>query len=157
MLMLFNPCNFMKIRITKRFTFEMAHALEGYDGPCKDIHGHSYTLEVTVSGEPIIDRSSPKLGMVIDFGDLKRIVNERIVNVFDHALVLKRGFESMLFSSEGIHRTKLILTDFQPTSEHFIGHFAALLIEELPQGVVLEKLKLHETATSFVEWLRADQ
>jgi len=147
----------MKIRITKRFTFEMAHALQGYDGPCKDIHGHSYTLEVTVSGEPIIDRSSPKLGMVIDFGDLKSVVNEHIVNVFDHALVLKKGFETMLLSDAGIQRTKLILTDFQPTSEHFIGHFALLLTDALPQGVVLEKLKLHETATSFVEWLRSDQ
>lgn len=147
----------MKIRITKRFTFEMAHALHGYDGPCRDIHGHSYTLEVTVSGEPIIDRTSPKLGMVIDFGDLKRMVNERIVDVYDHALVLKRGYESMLLSDEGMKRTKLIVTDFQPTSEHLVSHFANLLMEALPTGVVLEKMKMHETATSFVEWLRSDQ
>jgi 6-pyruvoyltetrahydropterin/6-carboxytetrahydropterin synthase len=95
--------------------------------------------------------------MVIDFGDLKKIVNQRIVDVFDHALVLKRGFESSLLSDEGCKRTKLILTEFQPTSEHLIAHFAELIIESLPSGVVLEKLKLHETATSFVEWLRTDQ
>ena len=88
----------------------MAHALQGYDGPCKHLHGHSYTLEVTVSGEPVIDRSSPKLGMVIDFGDLKRLVNKHIIDVYDHALVLKKGYETTLLSDEGRTQTKLILT-----------------------------------------------
>ena len=76
-----------KIRITKQFTFETGHALYGYDGKCKNVHGHSYKLSVTVIGEPITDMGNAKLGMVIDFGDLKKIVNREIVNVFDHATV----------------------------------------------------------------------
>ncbi|HQQ12325.1 MAG TPA: 6-carboxytetrahydropterin synthase, partial [Bacteroidales bacterium] len=63
-----------KIRITKEFKFEMAHALLGYDGPCRNVHGHSYELIVTVIGEPIAETGHVKLGMVMDFGDLKRIV-----------------------------------------------------------------------------------
>jgi len=63
-----------KIRITKQFTFETAHALYGYDGKCRNIHGHSYKLDVTVIGEPITDMDNVKCGMVIDFGDLKHIV-----------------------------------------------------------------------------------
>ena len=55
------------IRITKLFTFETGHALHGYDGKCKNVHGHSYKLEVTVIGAPITDTSSTKHGMVIDF------------------------------------------------------------------------------------------
>ena len=64
------------IRITKKFSFETGHALYGYDGKCKNVHGHSYKLSVTVIGSPITDLSNVKLGMVIDFTDLKKIVKE---------------------------------------------------------------------------------
>ena len=77
------------IRLTKEFSFEAAHALDGYDGPCREIHGHSYRLFVTVKGTPAEDASNPKCGMVLDFGVLKRIVSEEIVSHFDHALVLR--------------------------------------------------------------------
>ena len=66
------------IRVTKEFRFEAAHALKGYDGPCKNVHGHSYELSVTVIGIPIADRQSTKLGMVMDFGDLKKIIKKQI-------------------------------------------------------------------------------
>ena len=68
-----------RIRLTKEFSFESAHALEGYDGKCRHIHGHSYRLYVTIIGEPISDSVNPKYGMVMDFGDLKNIVNEEII------------------------------------------------------------------------------
>ena len=77
------------IRLTKEFSFEAAHALDGYDGPCREIHGHSYRLFVTVKGTPGEDPRDPKYGMVMDFGLLKRIVNEEVVSRFDHALVLR--------------------------------------------------------------------
>ena len=73
------------IRITKQFSFETGHALYGYDGKCRNVHGHSYKLSVTVIGTPISDSNNVKFGMVIDFGDLKRIVKSEIVDVFDHA------------------------------------------------------------------------
>lgn len=75
------------IRITKKFDFEAGHALFGYDGKCKNLHGHSYKLYVTVIGEPINNPHNVKNGMVIDFGDLKRIVQEQIIDAFDHAMV----------------------------------------------------------------------
>ena len=76
------------IRVTKQFTFDMAHALYGYDGPCKNIHGHTYKLSVTLKGKVIENPNHPKNGMVIDFTDFKRIVADNIVSVFDHSLVL---------------------------------------------------------------------
>ena len=75
------------IRVTKKFKFETGHALYGHDGKCKNIHGHSYQLEVTVQGKPIADKNNPKYGMVIDFSDLKEIVKKEIVDEFDHATV----------------------------------------------------------------------
>ena len=64
----------MKIRVTKVFNFEMAHALQGYDGLCSNIHGHSYELSVTIKGSPEENTASPKLGMVMDFSVLKKIL-----------------------------------------------------------------------------------
>ena len=71
------------IRITKEFTIEMAHALHNYDGKCANIHGHSYQLAITLIGEPISDDKNPKLGMVMDFSVLKKIVNEEVISEFD--------------------------------------------------------------------------
>ena len=78
------------IRLTKEFHFELAHALEGYDGACRNIHGHSYILFVTVIGKPISSEENPKLGMIMDFGELKRIVNNTIISRFDHSLALSQ-------------------------------------------------------------------
>jgi 6-pyruvoyltetrahydropterin/6-carboxytetrahydropterin synthase len=146
-----------RIRITKIFHFEMAHALENYDGACRHIHGHSYRLEVTVSGIPIKDPDAIKLGMVMDFGELKRMVNEHIVDVFDHAFVVKNGYEQALLSQYGREEMRLIVTDFQPTSEMLLNHFAEVLLKVLPAEIRLERLKLFETVNSFAEWCREDQ
>jgi len=141
-----------KIRLTKEFRWEMAHALWNYDGLCKNIHGHSYILHVTVSGEPISDTSSPKLGMVMDFGDLKKIVNKVIVGIMDHSLVIsdKSEHKPLLELDEMFERRHI--TPYQPTCENMIADFAGRIIPLLPTGVILHSLRLYETATSWAEW-----
>lgn len=76
------------VRITKIFRFETSHRLHNYDGPCRNIHGHSYELHVTVGGKPEADKDSPKVGMVLDFSVLKKIVAGKVIRPFDHALLL---------------------------------------------------------------------
>ncbi len=146
-----------KIRLTKEFSFEAAHALEGYEGACRHIHGHSYRLFVTVVGEPIADSVRSSYGMVLDFGELKRIVNEQIVSRLDHALVLRRSSLSQRVV-EGIGEiySNILLTDYQPTCENMLVDFSARISSQLPKGVELHSLKLHETATSFAEWYAVD-
>lgn len=145
------------IRLTKEFSFEAAHALEGYDGPCREIHGHSYRFFVTVKGTPLSDESNPKRGMVMDFGVLKRIVNEEIVSRFDHSLVL-RATESgeELYRLLSARFGNIITVDYQPTCENMLEDFAARIAARLPEGVTLHSLRLHETATSFAEWFAED-
>jgi 6-pyruvoyltetrahydropterin/6-carboxytetrahydropterin synthase len=140
------------IRITKEFKFEMAHALKGYDGPCKNIHGHSYELSVTISGKPINDENNPKLGMVMDFGELKKIVRREVVDLFDHALVLNSSMNTDLLKSLSKNFEKVILTDYQPTSEMMIIDFARRISAELPSHVTLKYMLLRDTVTSFAEW-----
>lgn len=124
----------------------MAHALNGYDGHCRNIHGHSYKLYITVTGEPITDISSPKYGMVMDFGDLKNIVNTNIVDRFDHALVLQKNSP---YAS--VFDTKLELTEFQPTCENMLVYFSQLLEGKFPEGVKLYSIRMYETASSYAE------
>lgn len=145
-----------KIRLTKEFHFEMAHALWNYDGLCKNIHGHSYILFVTVIGEPITDKTNPKLGMVMDFGDLKEIVAEEIVDQLDHALVLSKDTPNIDQLNIPQMFDRLFVMDYQPTCENMIADFADRIKVRLPKEVKLHSLKLHETATSFAEWYASD-
>ncbi len=145
------------IRITKQFSFETGHALYGYDGKCKNVHGHSYKLSVTVIGQPIMNSSNVKHGMVIDFGDLKKIVKEEIVDVFDHATVFNKNTPHVELAKELIDRGHhVILVDYQPTSEMMVIDFAQKIIKYLPSNIKLYSLKLQETETSFAEWYASD-
>ena len=146
-----------KIRITKQFTFETGHALYGYDGKCKNVHGHSYKLSVTVIGSPITDTSNVKYGMVIDFGDLKKIVKEDIVDVFDHATVFNKNTPHVELAQELKNRGHhVILVDYQPTSEMMVIDFAKKIQRRLPESIKLHAIKLQETDTSFAEWYASD-
>ena len=145
------------IRITKQFSFETGHALYGYDGKCRNVHGHSYKLSVTVIGEPIADASHVKFGMVIDFSDLKKIVKEEIVDVFDHATVFNKNTPHVELAKELSDRGhSVLLADYQPTSEMMVIDFAEKIKKRLPKQTQLFSLRLQETATSYAEWYASD-
>lgn len=146
-----------KIRITKQFTFETGHALYGYDGKCKNVHGHSYKLSVTVIGSPITDKNNVKYGMVIDFGDLKKIVQEEIVEIFDHATVFNKNTPHVELAKElQIRGHHVLLVEYQPTSENMVIDFAEKIKSRLPENIALYSLKLQETESSFAEWYQSD-
>lgn len=140
------------LRLTKEFSFEMAHALVGYDGACREIHGHSYRLFVTVEGSPCSELENPKYGMAVDFGDLKRVVNRTVVERYDHSFMIRLTPESQeVVEVLGRHFSKIYAVDWQPTCENMVYHFAELIRPELPEGIVLRAIRLHETATSYAE------
>lgn len=117
----------MKTVIVKRFTFEAAHKIPHHTGKCKNIHGHSYVLEVSVSGE--VQTSGNEEGMVMDFKTLSEVVDREIINQWDH------------------HYLNDIVS-FTPTAE--------LLAQECFRriknaGISVCKVKLWETAKCFVE------
>ena len=148
-----------KIRITKQFNFETGHALYGYDGACRNVHGHSYKLFVTVVGSPNSDSSNVKYGMVIDFKDLKKIVKEEVVDVFDHATVFNKNTPhkelAMTLKNSG---HKVILADYQPTCELLVIDFRSLKLKNVFLPIFrLHSLKLQETESSFANWYESDQ
>jgi 6-pyruvoyltetrahydropterin/6-carboxytetrahydropterin synthase len=145
-----------KIRITKQFSFEMAHALWNYDGPCKNVHGHSYKLYVTVIGTPIEDNNHRKFGMVIDFGDLKKLVNETIIEPFDHSVVVHKDAPHHLLHNIEQMFEKYDVMDYQPTCENLVKDMAERIKTKLPNNIKLFSARLEETATSYAEWFAED-
>lgn len=143
-----------KIRVTKKFTFDMAHALYGHDGPCRNIHGHTYHLTVTLIGKVLSVKNHPKNGMVIDFSELKAIVNKHVTAIYDHALVLNK--DSLKEKLPDLSSYKIIYTDYQPTCENILIAIKNNLINDLPATVKLYSLRLDETPTSYAEWCSAD-
>lgn len=118
--------------VTKLFEFEACHHLPYYDGACHNLHGHSYKLEVTVSGQVSKNENDPKCGMIIDFKDLKAIVKSVAVDKYDHSN-LNEFFPN-------------------PTAEIMVKQIAVDIMSKLPQGVYLMSCKLWETSTSYAEW-----
>lgn len=144
------------IRLTREFSFEMAHFLPGYDGPCKNIHGHSFRFFVTVIGKPVENHQNPKEGMVMDFQQLKKLVKKEIVDHYDHAFLVKKGCLGEEMNNLPAF-SNIIEKDFQPTSENLIIEFANIIKERLPREIKLHSLKLYETEKSSVEWHHDDQ
>ena len=144
------------IRVTKEFSFEMAHVLWNYDGPCRNVHGHSYRLFVTLYGKPVDDDENPKNGMVIDFSDLKKIVQREIVDHFDHSVVVSRNFDREKTELFPKLFGNTVLVDYQPTCENLVSDFASRISVHLPDRIRLHSLRLYETATSFAEWYAED-
>ncbi len=143
------------IRITKQFKFEMAHALHGYDGLCKNIHGHSYKLWVTIRGKVLKQKSHTKDGMVMDFAVLKSFVKPEIVDKYDHSLVLNANSPHIEIDFSAFE--KVFFLPYQPTSENLVSDFALQIQNKLPKGIELYKVVLSETANSFAEWHSKDQ
>jgi 6-pyruvoyltetrahydropterin/6-carboxytetrahydropterin synthase len=145
-----------RLRITKEFNFEMAHALWNYDGACRNIHGHSYKLYVTVAGIPNPDNHNPKFGMVMDFKDLKQMIKKPVVDLLDHSLAIYKEARNEAFEEVRKMYDKVHVFDFQPTCENLVLFIVERIQSILPDNLVLHSVKLNETATSFAEWYASD-
>lgn len=145
------------VRVTKKFRFEMAHALENYDGLCRNIHGHSYLLWVTILGQTNPDKTDPECGMVVDLSKLKQLVNKAVINKYDHALVLRKDSEYKGMLDIANDKKRVVFVNFQPTCGNLLIHFKQEIKKQLPENLELFAMKLSETATSFAEWYKNDQ
>ena len=134
----------------------MAHALLNYEGDCKNIHGHSYKLEVCVIGTPESAPMSPEDGLLMDFKELKTLVGQAIIKKFDHSLVMNKNHDTMLIDTLSEQFDKLVTVNYQPTCENLIVDFADRIQERLGFGVELHHLILHETETAYCSWFAAD-
>lgn len=140
--------------LTKIFHFEMAHAIYGYAGPCKNIHGHSYELHVTVSGGDSIGDYIPAPGFVLDFKELKKMVILKVIDTFDHKLVLSRDYLTQ--NPDACSQENLFVLEAEPTAENILIFIQRTLTAILPSTVKLVELKLYETKNSYARWINTN-
>lgn len=139
------------IRLTRIFDFEMAHAIHGYSGACRNLHGHSYELHVTVAGRTPAKGYIPGTGFVIDFKELKRLVQRNIIDVFDHKVILSKAY--IAANALMALQENLVVFEAEPTAENLLIHFKEQLAAVLPPGISIEAMKLYETKSSYAEWI----
>ena len=138
------------LQITKIFRFEMAHAIHGYNGKCKDIHGHSYELHVTVSPTHDHENFLPGTGLIIDFKELKHLVQEGLIKHLDHKLVLSGEY----IKTHSVPRAdNLQQWEYEPSAENILIYALRRLSGKLPEHIRLVSLKLFETSDSYAEWI----
>lgn len=142
------------ISLTKIFHFEMAHAIHGYSGACKNIHGHSYELHVSVSSAIKVTDYIPSPGFLIDFKEIKKLVTEAIIRKFDHQLVLSEGYIEM--NKNLMAADNLFVFEAEPTAENLLICIRKTLEKQLPENIRLTHLKLFETKDSYAEWVADD-
>lgn len=138
------------LRLTKIFHFEMAHAIHGYQGPCKNIHGHSYELHVCFQSNTAVSGAIPPPGFLMDFKDLKKMVKGPVVDKLDHSLVTS---EAYLAAHPGIqYDENLQVWQMEPSAENILYHIQKIIEPLLPQDLKLVYMKIYETKDSFAEW-----
>lgn len=144
-------------KVTKEFRFEMAHVLSNYNGPCGNLHGHSYRCLVTLESDELVD------GMVLDLNSIKKLVNENIIDKFDHSVAINANttdeFEKFLMMLCVNHKKKVMLFPFRTTAENMAKYIYDEINELLNEKDYLKLFKIHcskivlyETTTGCAEY-----
>ena len=122
-------------------SFDAAHFLKGYDGKCKNIHGHRWRIVVRVSGDSLI-ASGPKKGMLLDFGDLKSALTA-LADRFDHALLVEDGtLKEKTLEALREEDFRMVFLPFRTTAENFSRYFFQQLTE---MGLTPQEVAVYET------------
>lgn len=148
------------ISVTKEYSWAMAHMLAEHPGLCKNIHGHNYKMEVTISkidieheGYADGENSFKITGMVMDFKDLKKIVQEKLVDKLDHAFMYNQfstdDVELEVASILENHGKKTYKVNYRPTAENMAKDFYKILDMHMPIGTNVTRIKIYETDTSY--------
>lgn len=137
--------------VTKYIEIDMAHRVPNHKSKCRNLHGHRYRVTVGVLGAVKRSKGKPDEGMVIDFGDLKAILMDKIDTVFDHNAMFYKNDPALrgLLATQKFQSKRIQLVPFIPTAEKIAEHFFQIL--ELPlknKGILLEWVKINETPSS---------
>lgn len=137
------------LKIAKEFSFDIAHMLDGHDGKCRNLHGHTYRLQVEVSSPP--HTHGPKAGMVMDYADLKKVVKQWVLEPMDHAFLFDTtsARESRVAKLLQELDSKVYGLAMRTTAENMACHIFGTL---RAQGMPVCRVRLWETPTSCCEY-----
>lgn len=148
------------MQITRRLEFDAGHRIPDHGSQCRHLHGHRYVLEVTLEGEVIDRAGDPANGMVMDFGEIKSIARQHLVDAWDHAFLAYRGDRQVVELLATLPGHKTVLLDAVPTAEN-LAATAFKILAPLYSGAFgnqlsLARIRLYETPNCWADVCRAD-
>lgn len=143
------------LTITRKLEFDAGHRIPDHKSQCRNLHGHRYTLEITLVGQVIAEEGSSDNGMIMDFSDVKALAKQHLVDVWDHAFLAYAKDESVLDFLQSLPGHKTVIIDRIPTVEN-LAQTAFDILKEVYRdrygtGLRLHKLVLHETPNCWAE------
>jgi len=145
------------MQITTRLEFDSGHRIPNHKSQCRNLHGHRYVLEITLSGDIIKQENASENGMVMDFSDVKAIAKESVVNVWDHAFLVCQHDTEVLNFLNSLPDHKTVVFPTVPTAENMALEAFRILKSKYHDSygnhLKLEKVRLYETPNSWADAL----
>jgi len=142
--------------ITRRLEFDAGHRIPNHNSQCKHLHGHRYAIEITLSGEIITEEGISEQGMVMDFSDVKRIAQEKLVDAWDHAFLVYRNDKAVCNFLASLPNHKTVILNVVPTAEN-LAQVAFEILDPAYQDTFgnnlrLEQVRLYETPNNWADY-----
>jgi 6-pyruvoyltetrahydropterin/6-carboxytetrahydropterin synthase len=144
-----------QVSITRRLEFDSGHRIPNHCGQCRNIHGHRYRLDLTLSGEVLHREGASDDGMILDFGDIKSLAQDHLVSKWDHAFLIYRGDTALLNFLQSMEGHKTVVLDAIPTVENLaqiaFDMLAPVFKDCFGHHLQLTRLVLFETPNCWAE------
>jgi 6-pyruvoyltetrahydropterin/6-carboxytetrahydropterin synthase len=148
------------LTITRKLEFDAGHRIPDHKSQCRNLHGHRYTLEITLTGAVIEEEGNSDNGMIMDFSDVKALAKAHLVDVWDHAFLVYQKDSAVLEFLDSIPGHKTVVIDRIPTVENLaqtaFNILKAVYQDRYGTGLRLHKLVLHETPNCWAEITDSD-
>lgn len=145
------------MQITTRLEFDAGHRIPHHKSQCKNLHGHRYAIEITLSGNIIHDAQASEDGMVMDFSDVKAIAKRELVEVWDHAFLVYQHDTTVLAFLNSLPDHKTVIFPTVPTAENMALEAFKILSQQYQDTygnqLKLEKVRLYETPNNWADAL----
>lgn len=145
------------MQITTRLEFDAGHRIPSHKSQCRNLHGHRYALEITLSGDIITAENTSEYGMVMDFSDVKAIAKKYVVDVWDHAFLVYQHDKEVLTFLNSLENHKTVIFPTVPTAENMAAEAFKILKSQYQDTygnqLNLEKVRLYETPNSWADAL----
>lgn len=145
------------MQITTRLEFDAGHRIPCHKSQCRNLHGHRYAIEITLSGDIISKENSSDNGMVMDFSDVKAIARAFVVDVWDHAFLVYQGDTEILTFLNSLPNHKTVVMASVPTAENMAAEAFRILKDRYQDTygnqLKLERVRLYETPNSWADAL----
>lgn len=138
-----------RIEVTRRLEFDAGHRLPNHASQCRNVHGHRYALEITLTATVIRQEGAADDGMVMDFGEIKSIARKKLVDLWDHAFLVWKGDTIMRDFLAMIPGHKTVVMDEVPTAENLAAAAYQILEhayrDRYARELTLTRVRLYET------------